>query len=91
MAISPPGPPGGPLASTNLYLQHPKSTMECHLIAPMTLPGCCNLHIHAKEPLTFQDVSGPPDGHADQVERGLLDDATTAKLVKGSFFISMLT
>ena len=34
---------------------------------------------------------GRTDRHADKVERGLLDDATTAKLVKGSFFISMLT
>ena len=34
---------------------------------------------------------GRTDGPADKVERGLMDDATTAKLVKGSFFISMLT
>ena len=33
--------------------------MGCHANAGMTTPWYCNLVVHAKEPYTFQDVSGP--------------------------------
>ena len=37
----------------------PSNTMGCHAIAGMTTPCYCNHYVHAREPHTFQDVSGP--------------------------------
>ena len=41
----------------------PSNTMGCHANAGMTAPCYCNLYVHAREPHTFQDVSGPRSDH----------------------------
>ena len=37
----------------------PSNTMGCHANAGRTVPCCCKHDVHARETLTFQDVTGP--------------------------------